>query len=226
MNNCTCIIPFWNEADRLYKVLDEVVKTKSLLQIVCIDDASFQNRSDEIKNRYPNIQLIRLEKNLGKSGAIREALKFAKGHYILLLDADLRNLDHMELDSAVDAVKHSPDVDMLILRRIKAPFFVKLTRGDFLATGERIIKKEDLQNILKQIEGWQLESAINMYMYEQKKRVYWISHSGINTHWKWGLMTDLKYHRKKLRDMNYIGLFNLLKLYLFFGKNKLNINRS
>ena len=52
------------------------------------------------------------------------------------------------------------------------------------------------------------------------KNVYWFPHSGINTHWKWGLSTDLKYHRKKIADIFSIGVINLLKLFLFFGKKE------
>ncbi|MDP3982994.1 MAG: hypothetical protein Q8Q65_02885, partial [bacterium] len=112
----------------------------------------------------------------------------------------------------------------LILRRIKAPFFVKLNRGDVLGTGERILKKIDLETVLNSsINGWQIESAINIYMYKSKKKVFWVPHSGINTHWKWGLLTDLKYHRKKLADIAFIRFINLLKLTLFFAKNELKI---
>ena len=220
----SCIIPFWNEDQRLYVVLDEIIKCKNLLEIICVDDASDKDRSEEIRKFYPSIKLIRLDKNLGKTGAIYEGLKHSKGNLILLLDADLRNLNYTEIDEAVKAMEQTRGVDMLILRRVKAPFFVKLNRGDVLTTGERILKKIDLERILNSsINGWQIESAINLYMYKSKKNVFWIPHSGINTHWKWGLLTDLKYHRKKLADIAYIRFMNLLNLTLFFAREELKI---
>ena len=110
---------------------------------------------------------------------------------------------------------------MLILRRVKAPLFVKITRGDVLSTGERIVKKEYLQELLEgYIKGWELESKINLYMYDHKKKVLWVPHSGINTHWKWGWNADLKYHKKKMSDIYSIGLINLIRLFIFFGKKK------
>ena len=80
------------------------------------------------------MKFIRLNKNVGKSGAILEGLKQAKGNFILLLDADLRNLNHIEINNAIKAIGETSDVDMLILRRIKAPLLVKITRGDVLSS--------------------------------------------------------------------------------------------
>lgn len=217
----SCIIPFWNEDERLYTVLNQVVKVKNLLEIICVDDASDKDQTDEIKKAYPNIKLVRLDKNVGKSGAILEGLKNTQSNFILLLDADLRNLNYIEIENAIKAVKKTQDIDMLILRRIKAPFFVKITRGDVLSTGERIVKKEHLLKLLEgSSKGWQLESKLNLFMYENNRQVFWVPSSGINTHWKWGWNTDLKYHKKKMVDIYSIGLINLLKLFLFFGKRK------
>ena len=62
-------------------------------------------------------------------------------------------------------------------------------------------------------------------MYTNKKDVFWFPHSGINTHWKWGFYKDLKYHQLKFKDIFSIGLTNLVKLFLFFGKRKyLSVN--
>ena len=217
----SCIIPFWNEDQRLFAVLDEVVKIKKILEIICVDDASDSDQSAELNKTYPNVKFIRLNKNVGKSGAILEGLRHTKSNFILLLDADLRNLNFIEINNAVKAIEETPDIDMLILRRIKAPLFVKITRGDMLSTGERIVKKEYLQKLLEgSSKGWQFESKINLYMYNHKKKVLWIPHSGINTHWKWGWNVDLKYHKKKMSDIYSIGLINLIRLFLFFGKKK------
>jgi len=223
--NVTCIIPFWNEDQRLLTVLNEVVKIKKLSEIICVDDASDKDRSDELNKKYPNVKFIRLNKNVGKSGAILEGLRHTKSNFILLLDADLRNLNFIEINNAIKAIEETPDIDMLILRRIKAPLFVKITRGDMLSTGERIVKKEYLQKLLEgSSKGWQLESKINLYMYSHKKKVLWVPHSGINTHWKWGWNVDLKYHKKKMSDIYSIGLINLIRLYLFFGRKKYILN--
>lgn len=217
----SCIIPFWNEGNRLYKVLDEVVKIKNILEVISVDDASVINDLNNLKKRYPTIKFVRLKQNVGKSNAILKGLKSAHGKFILLLDADLRNLNHEEIEKAVKAIQYNSDIDMFILRRIKAPLFVKLTRGDVLSTGERIIKKNLLLAILNNsTKNWELESKINLFMFKNNKSVFWFPHSGINTHWKWGLSIDFKYHKSKMTDIFSIGVINLLKLFFFFGKKE------
>ncbi|MFA4872808.1 MAG: glycosyltransferase family 2 protein [Patescibacteria group bacterium] len=219
----SCIIPFYNEGQRVNNVLNVVTQIRNLSEIICVDDASATDKSAEIKQLYPKITLVRLETNLGKTGAIREGLRYATGEYVLLLDADLRNLAREEIEKAIDAVRQSNDIDMLILRRVKAPFFVKLTRGDVIVTGERILKKIDLQEILQSsIKGWQLEVAINRYMHRLKKNVFWMPHSGINMHRKGKWRDDIKHHQKTLADIiSAAGLFSLIGLILFFAKKEI-----
>jgi len=223
----TCIIPFHNESQRLCNVLDEVVKTNNINQIICVDDASREDNSREIVERYPNIELIRTCKNLGKSGAIQRGLKRARGNFILLLDADLRNLDHKEIEKAIDSIAQIEDLDMLILRRVKANIFLRLIRSDTLYSGERIIKKTYLEEILNnEVEGWQLEYAINNYMYKQGKKVQWAAHSGINTNKlsKWGiihgLISEMRMYKEILTEA---GFLNLLRHILFFAKDKMEV---
>ena len=75
MNGCTCIIPFYNESDRILKVLDGVVKINGINEIICVDDGSTDNTSKLIRKRYPRITIISNPKNLGKTDAVNQALQ-------------------------------------------------------------------------------------------------------------------------------------------------------
>jgi glycosyltransferase involved in cell wall biosynthesis len=221
----SCIIPFWNEGPNLIEVVSEISKTRYIDEIICVDDASTDSNHLKLKQFYPLVKLVRLRKNLGKTGAVREGMKIADGEYILLLDADLRNLDHREIDSAVSIVMINNNIDMLILRRINALFYIKFYRADVLFTGERILKKKDLNAILEgPVERWQLESAINTWMYKNNKKVYWVPHSGINKQkfMKWGIFDGLKLDFRTFTDMiSATGFNNFIRQILFFARNEL-----
>lgn len=222
----SCIIPFWNEGRNLFNVLKEIVKVRNLSEIICVDDGSVDGNHHRIKRKYPEVKVIRLEKNRGKTGAVREGLKHAKGHHILLLDADLRNLKYREIENAVDAFTSVENIDMLILRRVNAILPVKIYRADVLFSGERLLRKPDLETILNgsSVNGWQLESAINTWMLANRKNVRWIAHSGINMqkYDKWGLMTGLRLDLKTYRDMiSATGFTNIVRQILFFARNEL-----
>ncbi len=228
-NKISCIIPFWNEGKNLFYVLNEIQKVKNLSEIICVDDASQDCNHIEIEIRYPGIKLIRLQKNLGKSGAVKEGLKHCKGESILLLDADLRNLDHREIERAIHAFSNRRDLDMLILRRVNAIFFVRLYRADVLFTGERILRKSDLETILagSEVSGWQLESAINTWMFTNNKKVEWMAHSAINQHkyLKWGILKGLRLDLKTYSDMiTATGFNNIVKQIIYFGKDEFNFD--
>ena len=226
----SCIIPFWNEDNNLIVVLDEISKAKNIDEIICVDDGSDKDNSDLLLKKYPHIKLIRLNKNSGKSAAVREGLRHSRGKFVFLLDADIKNLDHHEIDRAIDVVRYKDDIDMLILRRINASFFIRLYRADVLFTGERILKKDDMLIILNgSVHRWQLESAINTWMTMNKKNVYWIPQSGINTqkYEKWGLVSGLKLDMKTFADMiTATGFSNFVKQLFFFGKDELKEFKS
>lgn len=221
----TCLIPFYNEGERLHRVLKVVAQVKNLKEIVCVDDASEPNTIATLESLFPSVRFIRLEQNQGKSGALRAGLPHCTGRYVLLLDADLNNLNALELESAIDAQEKNPQVDMLILRRINAPKVLQWTRGEILFTGERIVAKQDLDNVLRgPVEGWQIESALNHYMYERNKKVMWMPHSATNTRkpWKFGLVKGVQRDLLTLSDMiTVVGAANIVRHTLYFAREEL-----
>lgn len=223
--NISCIIPFWNEGPNLLDVVDEITRAKHIKEIICVDDASNDCIYLEIQKSHPEIIIVRLLKNIGKTGAVREGIKLARSRYVLLLDADLRNIDHREIDTAAEVFFRNDEVDMLILRRINALFYIKLYRADILFTGERILRKSDLSIILKgPVERWQLESAINTWMYKNRKKVFWVPHSGINKQkfMKWGLIDGIRLDLRTFADMiSATGFNNFIRQILFFAREEL-----
>jgi glycosyltransferase involved in cell wall biosynthesis len=213
----TCIIPFFNERDRILNVLDGVIKLKNLDQILLIDDGSTDGSAELIKKHYPKLTIIRNPKNLGKTEAISVGLKHAKGSYILLLDADLQNFHYKEVEEAVSAVKNAPTVDMIILKRNNKRLF----RTNILISGERILNKKELLQVLEiyKPKGFEVEFAINQYMMDNYKHVYWMPISAVNfsSLKKMGFVKGIR----KIICMHvdivaYIGLYNTLRQVLFF----------
>jgi glycosyltransferase involved in cell wall biosynthesis len=223
----SCIIPLWNEDLYLFDVLNEISLVRNLDEVICVDDASDNENYLEIKKRFPKFCVIRLPENSGKTDAIRIGLEYAKGDYIMLIDADLQNLNHREIESAVKSMKSDPAIDMLILRRVKADLLIRAYRGDVLFTGERIIKRSDLLEILKgPVKRWQLESAINTWMYQNRRKVFWTAQSATNTNkaLKWGLISGIINNLRTFSDMMFAnGFRNFLRQILYYAKDELKI---
>lgn len=225
----TCLIPFFNERDRILNVLDEVVKVKALGQILLIDDGSTDGSAEQVKEKYPKLTILHNKKNLGKTEAVSVGLRHAKGAYILLLDADLQELKYKEIEKGINAIKKNQKIDMIIFNRIKSSFIVKISRGAVLTCGQRIIQKEDLLQTLSlyKPKGYELEFALNQYMMDNQKKVYWLPLSAFNTKstekqgFNKGTQKIIHMH---MEIFNYLGLYNALKEFLFFCKEEYEIN--
>tara|TARA_B110000037_G_C17093030_1_gene494791 strand:+ start:647 stop:1345 length:699 start_codon:yes stop_codon:yes gene_type:complete len=90
MTKFTIIIPAYNEAKTIGKLLDKIFVLNLKKQIIVIDDYSNDGTQKIlIRNKKKIDKLIFHKKNCGKGAAIRSGQKFIKGKYIAIQDADL-----------------------------------------------------------------------------------------------------------------------------------------
>ncbi|MEY2639068.1 MAG: hypothetical protein RIR90_550, partial [Bacteroidota bacterium] len=92
------VIPAFNEAESLPELcawIDRVVKEHSLrTEIIIIDDGSTDDTWDTIvhlSKTQPAVHGIRFQRNYGKSAALNEGFKAAKGDVIITMDADMQD---------------------------------------------------------------------------------------------------------------------------------------
>lgn len=219
---CTCIIPFYNEnPQRVVGVIKTILKVKNISEVICIDDGSdLPSVRDEIIKGKLAVNLIILKKNTGKAEAVKTALESVKTDYIILIDADLINIDSKEIENTIALILTNPKMDMIIFKRIKELFYIKLLRWDILISGERVLKTNDLRQILRdKPHGYLLEYAINRYMMREKKKVFWVPSAGENIYkiYKYGFakgfLHDVKIH---IAIMRYAGIVFLVRCFMFF----------
>jgi GT2 family glycosyltransferase len=91
MNNpkISIVIPTWNGQHFLENCLLSLSRqTFKNFEIIIIDNGSEDNTIKFLKENYPEIKLVALEKNLGFCSAINKGIKEARGAYIFLLNND------------------------------------------------------------------------------------------------------------------------------------------
>lgn len=86
------VIPAYNEALRLPRYLNEVIKylkaKRIKSEIIVVDDGSRDSTGAIIERQFKSVRLIHLYENFGKGAAVREGVLAARGQRVLIADAD------------------------------------------------------------------------------------------------------------------------------------------
>ncbi len=86
----SAIIPAYNEAERIEAVLRPLTQTKTVQQIIVVDDGSTDNTA--CIARAAGVEVKQLPLNCGKAAALNYGVQAACHNVLLFLDADLVGL--------------------------------------------------------------------------------------------------------------------------------------
>ena len=170
------IIPAYNEEAHIEKNLKEVISTFEdfgcQYEIILFDDGSTDNTYERVKeysNKFPQIIVKKNTFNIGKGRALKRALRYCSGDYIVWLDADMdlhplqiqTLFDIMRLDNAdcVIGSKLHPNsiVSYPLQRKIVSWFYYFLVRMLFdlpchdTQTGLKLFKANVLKDVFSRL---------------------------------------------------------------------------
>ncbi|MDP3888600.1 MAG: glycosyltransferase family 2 protein [bacterium] len=84
----TIVIPNWNGRKLLEKNLPSVMLTKPF-EVIVVDDFSTDNSLIFLKEKYPQVKVIKHSKNLGFGKSCNNGVREAKGEIVVLLNSDV-----------------------------------------------------------------------------------------------------------------------------------------
>ena len=126
--NLSVVIPCYNEEKTISIIVERIKAQKNLLiEIIIIDDHSNDNTLNElskIAQIYPDIKIVRHEKNMGKGSALKSGIKLATGNIILIQDADLE-YDPNDYSNLLQPFIET-DADVVYGTRFKGGKYVRL----------------------------------------------------------------------------------------------------
>jgi dolichol-phosphate mannosyltransferase len=96
------IIPFFNEAESVCGVLEELRNVLPDAEIVAVDDGSSDSTRAGIES-VPGVRLVALSRNCGQSAALYAGLRAATGDLLAMMDGDGQN-DPSDLPRMVEAL--------------------------------------------------------------------------------------------------------------------------
>jgi GT2 family glycosyltransferase len=87
------VIPNWNGRDLLEKYLPSVVAALAAdagNEIIVVDNGSTDGSAAFLRERFPNVRLLALDRNLGFGGGSNAGVRAAKNDIVVLLNSDMR----------------------------------------------------------------------------------------------------------------------------------------
>lgn len=102
------VVPFFNEADNVETVLNEIIDCQPSAEVIAVDDGSSDGTWQKIAS-LPAVRGIRLKKNRGQSAAMLTGLKQASHDICVVMDGDGQN-DPADIASMVALIDKSDAV--------------------------------------------------------------------------------------------------------------------
>lgn len=98
MPDISIVIPLYNEEESLPELIEWIDRVCSadgyVYEIIMIDDGSTDNSwkvVTDLAKQYEVVKGIRFQRNYGKSAALNEGFKAARGNVVITMDADLQD---------------------------------------------------------------------------------------------------------------------------------------
>ena len=109
------VIPVFNELESLPFLVEELKMNLNNFkewEVIFVDDGSSDKSNNwlfKLSNENDNFKLIQFFRNYGKSAALSEGFKNAKGDYIITMDADLQD-DPAEIPNLINKLEEGWDL--------------------------------------------------------------------------------------------------------------------
>jgi glycosyltransferase involved in cell wall biosynthesis len=105
------VVPAYNEAGRIGAVLDPIVASPLIDEVIVVDDGSEDGTAEEA-NGFP-VRVVTLPENRGKAAALAVGVTEARNDTLLFLDADLVGLTARHVDQMINAY-YDEGLDMVV----------------------------------------------------------------------------------------------------------------
>ena len=89
--------------------LIETIPDNDKLEVIVVDNASQNKEADTISKRFPQVKVIKSNKNLGFAGGNNLGIKAAQGKYLFFINNDTI-FKEFNVQALIDRLKSSPDI--------------------------------------------------------------------------------------------------------------------
>lgn len=199
----TAIVPAYNEASRIGLVIETLLWTNSVTEIIVVDDGS-DDGTWEVVTSYPVIA-VRTAKRSGKATAMDLGVSKSNADIVFFCDADVHGLTEAMIETMIAPVVEGA-VEMFIgMRNRKILFLKSILHFVPHLGGERAMRKS-LWNRVPSFykHAFRIETALNYYATRHGQGYEWQLFPGLTQtikEKKYGFWKGLKQRISMMADI-------------------------
>lgn len=174
MQPVSVIVPARDEADRIASTVRAASGLPGVAEVIVVDDGSSDGTAERAQEAGGRV--LRSPRSRGKGAALRRGVEAARHDLLLLLDGDLgesalaaapllREIAADRADLAIAVLPRRPHRGGIgATRRLAADGIARLTGRQMQEplSGQRALRRSDLQRVGGVWEGWQAEVAMTV----------------------------------------------------------------
>jgi glycosyltransferase involved in cell wall biosynthesis len=178
LHTISIVIPFYNESESIQELVTKLEhlnpKEGIITEYIFVDDGSTDDGFDILKKLRGKIKrsmtLVRFRKNNGKSAALAVGFTYAKGEYLMTLDADLQD-EPDEIDNLIQGLNQGSDIVIGWRKNRQDPVSKKISSKIFNSTVAKLygVKLHDMNSGLKVFTK---EVALEIRLYGELHRFF------------------------------------------------------
>ena len=188
------VVPAYNEAATMERIVERLLRVPSLLEIIIIDDCS-SDKTFEIAlglaSEHSQIKVVRHEKNRGKTEALKTGFAMTRGDIVIVQDADLE-YNPEDIPAVIQPILNG-DADVvygsrfLVRRATRVLYFYHYLANKFLTftsnlftnlnmtdveTGYKAFRGEIIRNMIITSSGFGFEIEVTAKVAKLRCRIY------------------------------------------------------